>query len=136
MPTRAAEERSTAGAAKGAAAHASAIARLEVRLALLELKQKLAEMGLGAGLGAGAALGAFFGLAFALATIAAGIATAIPVWAALLIMAGSLFAITALLLWLGLRVLRRGMPPAPEQAIEEAKLTARTLTRNGDRRPH
>jgi hypothetical protein len=135
MPTRAVErERSTAGAAKGAATHASAIARLEVRLALVELKQKLAEAGVGAGLLAGAALVAFFGIAFALATVAAGISTAIPVWAALLIMTGFLGAVTAALVVLGRRALRRGLPPAPEQAIQEAKLTAHAVTRNGDYR--
>jgi membrane protein implicated in regulation of membrane protease activity len=120
----------------GAAAHASAIARLEVRLALAELKEKLAEAGVGAGLLAGAALVAFFAIAFALATVAAGISTAIPVWAALLIMTGFLSAVTAVLLALGTRAVRRGMPPAPEQAIQEAKLTAQALTRNGDQSAH
>jgi putative superfamily III holin-X len=135
MPTRAAERR-PAAAARGAATHASAIARLELRLAVLELKQKVAELGAGAGLAAGAALVGPFGLAFALATMAAGIATAIPVWAALLIMTGVLAAIAGVLLTLGLRTLRRGLPPAPQQAIEEAKLTAQALTRNGDRQAH
>jgi len=135
MPTREAESpKGTAAAAKGAARHAGAIARLEFRLALLELKQKLAGLGLGAGLAAGAALVALFGLAFALATVSAGIATALPVWAALLIMTGFLLTVTACLGGLALRAFRRGLPPAPEEAIEEAKLTARTLTRNGDHR--
>lgn len=133
MPTPAAEQTSTAGAAKGAAAHASAIARLEVRLALAELKQKLASIGPGAGLVAGAAFLAVFAFAFVLATISAGIATAIPVWASLLIMTGFLLAITAVLAMLGIRMIRRGLPPAPEQAIQEAKLTAQAVTGNGDR---
>lgn len=131
MRTRAAEQTSTVGAAKGVAAHASAIARLEVRLALLELKQKLAAFGPGAGLVAGAAFLGVFAFAFALATIAAGIATGIPVWAALLIMTGVLLAITATLLAIGIRAIRRGLPPTPDQAIEEAKLTVQAVSANG-----
>jgi hypothetical protein len=134
MPTPVAERTSTAGAARGAAAHASAIARLEIRLALVELKQKLASIGPGAGLVAGAAFLGVFAFAFVLATISAGIATAIPVWAALLIMAGFLLAVTAILAALGIRAIRRGLPPAPEQAIREAKLTAQAVSGNGDHR--
>jgi len=130
MPTRAAErERSTADAAKGAAAHASAIARLEVRLALLEVKQKLAELGVGAGLAGGAALVGFFALEFGLATVAAGIATAIPVWAALLIMTGVVFLVAGLTGVLALGRMRRGTPPLPESAIEEARLTTEAIKR-------
>jgi hypothetical protein len=127
MPTRAAEH------AKGAATHAGAIARLELRLALHELKQKLPRLGLGAGLAAGGALVGLFTFAFALATATAGIATALPVWASLLIMTGALLAVAAGLLVVALRSLRRGLPSTPEQAIEEAKLTAEAVTRNGDR---
>jgi membrane protein len=136
MPTRAAdgERASTATAARGAGAHASAIARLEVRLALLELKQKLATMGVGAGLAAGAALLGFFAVAFALATMAAGIDVELPLWGALLIMTGFLLAVTAGLVLLARRSFRRGLPPTPEQAIEEARLTAEALTTDGNRR--
>ena len=60
----------------------------------------------------------------------------VQVWGALLLMTGALLAVTGALLALGLRKLRNGIPPAPETAIEEAKLTARTLASNGSGRTH
>ena len=136
MPTHAAErgQASLPRAAKGVAARASAIARLELRLALVELKQKLSGLGIGAGLAGGAAVIGLFALAFALASITAGISTALPAWGALLIVTGLLLALTAGLLVLALRSLRRGLPPIPEQAIEEARLTTQTLGKNGEHR--
>jgi hypothetical protein len=127
MPTRVGK----VSAARDAAGHASAIARLELRLAIAELKQELPRLGLAAGLAIGGALLGLFALAFVLATITAGIATAIPVWAALLVMTGVVLAATLGLLLLALRAFRRGMPPTPERAIAEAKLTADALTSNG-----
>jgi heme A synthase len=79
---------------------------------------------------------AFFTLAFALGTATAGIATTLPVWASLLIMTGFVLAVTATLALLARRIFREGLPPAPEQAIEEARLTARALTANGDHSTH
>jgi hypothetical protein len=49
-------------------------------------------------------------------------------------MTGALLVITAALFALGRRQIRRGLPPTPEQAIEEAKLTAQAVTTNGDHR--
>ena len=62
-----------------------------------------------------------------LAAAAAGIATAVPLWGALLIVAGALFVLTMLLGAFGLMALKRGTPPVPEQAIREAKLTTEAL---------
>jgi hypothetical protein len=136
MPTRAAEQAPSnpAQAAKSAATHAGAIARLELRRALVEVKAKLAQIGTGAGLAAGAGLLALYMLLFVLGAAAAGIATTLPVWSALLIVAGLLLVIIAVLALLARRALRCGLPPAPEAAIEEARLTAQALTENGNRR--
>lgn len=139
MPTRGTsgeQERGPVSAAKDAAGRMSAIARLELRLAVAELKEKISPLGTSAGLAAGGVLLGLFTFAFTLATITAGIATALPVWAALLIMTGATLATTLGLLALALRTLRRGMPPTPEQAIEEAKLTASALTENGGYQAH
>ena len=116
-------------AAKSVAEHASAIARLEVELAALELKKKVASLGIGIGLGTGAALFAVFGLWFVFATIAAGLATFLDTWLALLIVTVLLFALTGLLALLAVRKIKKGTPPVPEQAIQEAKLTTEALKR-------
>jgi hypothetical protein len=131
MPTRAAEAPGVAPAAKGVAEHATALAKLEIRLALLELKRKLAAVGAGAGLAVGAGITALFGLGFAFATGAAALAIVLPSWLALLIVAGALLATAGLLALLALGALRRGVPPVPEQAIEEAKKTSEAVRRNG-----
>jgi Putative Actinobacterial Holin-X, holin superfamily III len=113
-------------AAKQVAERASSLARLEARLAALELKQKLATFSVGIGLAVGGAVLALFGLGFLFASAAAGIATALPMWAALLIVGAVLAAIAGVLVMLGVRRLRAGAP-VPEQAIEEAKLTTEAL---------
>src|SRR2546423_801394 len=70
---------------------------------------------------------ALFMLGFALAALAAGIAVFVATWAALLIVAGALGLLAGLSGLLGLRLVRKGTPPLPEQAIEEAKKTTDAL---------
>ena len=131
MPTREGEHRGVGEAAKVVAEHASQIARLEIELAMLELKRKLVALGLGIGFGVGALLFTLFAFGFALAAAAAALATAIATWAALLIVAGALFVLVGLLGILALRMIRKGTPPVPQQAIEEAKLTTEAIKSNG-----
>ena len=131
MPTHAGEERRGLGAAaKLVSERASSIVRLEIQLAVAELKKKIAALGVGIGMLVGAALFGFFMLAFLLAAAAAGIATVLSTWLALLIVAGGLFLLVGGLATLGLGAIRRGTPPVPEQAIEEAKLTTEAV-KNG-----
>jgi hypothetical protein len=128
MQTQTAEQNGGVGAAaKNVAEHASALVRLELQLALLEIKHKVAALGVGVGLLVGAALFGLFLLAFVLATITALIALALPVWAALLIMTGLLLGAVATLGLLGLGAVKKGSPPIPEQAIQEAKLTTEAI---------
>jgi O-antigen ligase len=119
-------------AAKEVVDRARSIARLEIELALLEIKRKLLRIALGIGLGAGAAIMALFAVGFLAAGAAAAIALALPVWAALLIVAGGLLGTTLVLAALALVSLRAGTPPLPDEAIEEARLTTETL-RTDDR---
>jgi len=131
MPIRAGERPGgLGGAAKLVADKASAIVRLELALAASELKQKLVKLGLGIGLVVGAAVFLFFAVGFALATTAAALATFLSTWLALLIVAGGLVLAAALLGAIGARLLSKGSPPVPEQAIAEAKLTTEAL-KNG-----
>ena len=119
------------GATKRVAEHAREFVRLEVQLATAELKKKAAALGTGLGLMAGAAVLAFLALTFALLAAAAGLATTLPVWASLLIVFGALVLVTAILVFVGYRMLQKGAKPMPEQAVEEARLTGEAL-RNGD----
>jgi len=117
------------GAAKTVAEHASAIAKLELELAGLELKKKVVALGVGIGMGAGAALFVVFALGFLFATIAAAFATFLSTWLALLLVTVLLLVMAGALGALALRLIRKGTPPVPEQAIQEAKLTSSALKR-------
>ena len=131
MPIRAGERPAgLGGAAKLVADKASAIVRLELALAAAELKQKLFRLGLGLGLVVGAALFGLFALGFLLVTVAAALATFLSTWLALLIVAGGLLLLAAVLGGIGAHNLSKGSPPVPEQAIAEAKLTTEAL-KNG-----
>jgi len=106
---------------------ARSIVRLEIELALLEIKAKLTRIGVGVGLAAGAAVIALFAFGSLAAAAAAGLALALPLWASLLIVSAVLFGLTALLAWLGIRSIKAGTPPIPEEAIEEARLTTEAV---------
>ena len=132
MPTPGtANERGLGAAAKEVAERASAVARLEVELAQAELKQKIASLIGGIVLAAAGAFFGLFALGFALAAAAAGFATFLPTWLALLIVAGIVLLLALILGLIGLRRIKRGTPPVPEQAIEEAKRTTAALKSHG-----
>jgi tetrahydromethanopterin S-methyltransferase subunit C len=132
MPTRETDGNASLGdATKQVAEHASSLARLELELATLELKRKIASLGIGIGFGVGAAVFGLFMLGFLFATIAAALETFLPDWAALLITTGILAVIAAILGVLALGRIKKGTPPVPEQAIEEAKRTSEVLKSNG-----
>jgi hypothetical protein len=119
------------GAAKQVAEHASTLARLEMELAGLELKRKISNLGIGIGLALTAAVFALYALGFGFATVAAALATFLATWLALLIVFGGLLLIAIILGLVGLNRIKRGTPPVPEQAIEEAKRTQAAITSHG-----
>jgi hypothetical protein len=131
MPTHATERRGVGPAAKEVAEHASTIARLELELALLEVKRKVVALGFGIGALVGAGLFVLFALGFALAAAAAALALAVSTWVALLIVAGALVLGSLILALIGMKAVRKGVPPVPEQAVEEARLTTEALRGNG-----
>lgn len=118
-------------AAKQVADHAKQLVSLEVELASLELKRKVANLGAGAALMAVGGVFALYGLGFVLATLTAGLDAFMPRWLALLAVSLLLFVVAGALAMVGVKRLRRGTPPTPEQAIREAKLTASALKSNG-----
>jgi len=133
MPTHATDGQAPGlgAAVKEVAERTSTIVRLELELAALELQRKVKSLALGIGLAIGAAVFLFFMVGFLYATIAAGIATALPTWAALLIVTGILLLQVAVLGLFAANRIKRGTPPVPEQAIMEAKLTSEALKGNG-----
>jgi hypothetical protein len=131
MPTHATENPGVGPAAKQVAEHASTLARLELELAVLEIKRKVAALGAGIGLVVGAGIFILFALGFALAAAAAALALVVPTWAALLIVFGGLALFSLLLALIGLKLIRKGSPPVPEQALTEARLTTEALKSNG-----
>jgi hypothetical protein len=132
MHTPATDEQSLGAAAKQVAEHASTLARLEVELAATEIKTKVAELGKAAGFGAGALFFVLYAIGFLFATIAAALATFLPTWLALLLVTIFLLLGAGVLGLLAAKSLKRGTPPVPKQAIEEAKMTTAALRANGD----
>jgi Putative Actinobacterial Holin-X, holin superfamily III len=133
MPTRA----ETGNGGVQAAVHevaerARTLVRLEGELAALEVRQKIAALGAGVVLLAAGGVLALFALGFLLATVAAALATALATWLALLLVGAGLALVAALLFAIGVSQLRRGVPPVPEQAIAEAKLTGAALSGRND----
>jgi len=131
MPTQETDSQGVGAAVKQVAERTSTIVRLELELAALELKRKVVALGLGIGFGIAAALMVLFMVAFVYAAIGAALALLMPTWAALLVVAGILLLLAALLGFLALNRIKKGTPPVPEQAIQEAKLTTEALKSNG-----
>jgi hypothetical protein len=114
-------------AVKDVADHAKALVGLEVELAKVELSRKLGALGIGIGLAVAGLVFALYGVGFLFATIAAALATFLSTWLALLIVTLFLFLLAGVLALVGLRKIKRGTPPVPEQALEEAKLTTAAI---------
>jgi len=103
------------------------LARLNIELAKLEAKQKATAIGTGAGLAAVAGVLVAYGIGFAFAAMAAGISEALSLWLALLIVAGTLFLVAAIVVFLAVRFFKKASPPQPTQALEEAARTLETF---------
>jgi len=131
MPTRETDSHGLGAAVKEVAERASSIVRLELELAAMEVRRKVVSLGLGIAFALAAVVLLFFVLGFAFAAVAAALATAMSTWLALLVTTGILFALAAVLGFLGLLKIKSGTPPVPEQAIREAKLTTEALKSDG-----
>ncbi len=127
VSANASEPRGIRASTRRVVGHARSIAHLEKELAALELRKKAASLGAGAGLGIAAGVMAFYAVAFAFATIAAALALVVDWWLALLIVFGILLLLTLILGLLAKRMMKKGTPLAPEQAIEEARLTKQVI---------
>ena len=86
-----------------------------------ELIAKIKHAGIGVGLFAAAGFIAFFLLAVLIAAAILGVATVLPGWLAALVVAGILLVIVVILVLIGLRQVKQGVPPAPTETIKSVK---------------
>jgi len=103
---------------------ASLLVREEIELAKAEVSTKLARLGRGAAVGAAAGFFAFLGLIFLLHTLAWGLNDlGLSIWASFGVVTILLFVLAAVAGLLAYRFVKKGAPPTPDLAIEEAKKT-------------
>jgi hypothetical protein len=109
----------------------SLLVREEIELAKAEMAVKTRKLATGAVVGIVAGVFFLTGLFFALESAAWGaykIFGGTDYWAGFLLVAGLLFILGALAGGLAYRAVRKGTPPAPTMAIDEAKKIRETVT--------
>ncbi len=118
---------------------ASLLVRQEVELAKAEVTDKLTNLGRGAGIGAAAGVFAIFAIMMLFHTLAWLLDDLFnwdtSVWAGFLIVTIVLFILAGISGFLASRLFKKGSPPTPEMAIEEARrmraeLEAQTIERD------
>jgi hypothetical protein len=68
-----------------------------------------------------------YAIGFAFAAAAVGLNETVSLWLSLLIVAGAILMVGAVLALLAVRFARKASPPVPTQAIDEAKRTVKTI---------
>jgi len=108
---------------------ASLLVREEIELAKAEVTTKATRIGKGVAAFGGAGFVALLGLIFFFHFLAFGIANwfDLEAWVGYGIVTLLLFVLAGVAALVGVRFVKRGSPPVPEMAIEEAKLTRETL---------
>jgi ABC-type protease/lipase transport system fused ATPase/permease subunit len=109
---------------------ASLLVREEIALAKAELTQKLSGLARGAAIGAAAGVFAVFALIYFFHFVALGLDALFGVdpWVGYLIVFGVLILLAVVAGFIAARLFRKGTPPTPQMAIEEAQLIKATLT--------
>ena len=98
-----------------------------------ELIAKLKHAGIGVGLFAAAGFVAFFLFAVLIAAAVLAFATFVPGWLAALIVAAILLVIVVVLVLVGLRQVKQGVPPAPTETIKSVKKDVQVIKGLGKR---
>jgi Putative Actinobacterial Holin-X, holin superfamily III len=109
------------------AEHGRSFVQAELRLAAAELKRKAAAVGIGIGLLAVSIAAGVLALLLAFAAAVAALAIVLATWLALLVGAGAAILVAAVFSVVGVVLVRRGTPPKPEEALEEARLAREAL---------
>ena len=109
---------------------ASLLVREEIALAKAELTQKLTGLARGAAIGAAAGVFAVFSLIYFFHFVALALDALFGVdpWVGYLIVFGVLILLAVVAGFIAARLFRKGTPPTPQMAIEEAQLIKATLT--------
>jgi uncharacterized membrane protein YqjE len=107
----------------------SLLVREEIELAKAEVTQKVSKLAKGGVFFAIAGVLAVFGLIYFFIFLAEGIADwfSLKIWVGYLIVTALIFVIAGVLALLGFRSVKKGSPPVPEMAIEEARKTKAAL---------
>jgi uncharacterized membrane protein YqjE len=111
---------------------ASLLVREEIELAKAEVRDKVSKLTKGAAVGAAAGVFLIFGVTMLFHTLAwflYDLFNFSDVWIGFAIVTGALFLLAAVAGLVALRLFKRGSPPTPELAIEEAKRTRDELER-------
>jgi hypothetical protein len=109
---------------------ASLLVRQEIDLAKAEVSQKLSKLTRGLAVGAAAGVFLIFGVTMFFHTAAWFLNDLLDfgqVWQGYAIVTGALFVLAILAALIAMRLFKKGAPPTPELAIEEAKLTRQSL---------
>ena len=108
---------------------AQLLVREEIELAKAEVTTKVSKLAKGAGFFAGAGILAVFGLIYFFHFLALGIADwfGLKAWVGYAIVTLLIFVFVGVLGLIGMRSFKKGSPPMPELAIEEAKKTQAAL---------
>jgi uncharacterized membrane protein YqjE len=118
-------EKSLGDVVNDVSAKASLLVREEIELAKAELSEKISSIVKGAAVAAAAGVFAVFALIYLLHALAWFFNDLFDVgsslWIGFLIVFGILMVLAGIAGYLGLRWIKKGSPPKPEMAIEEAK---------------
>ena len=108
---------------------ASLLVREEIELAKAEVSQKVSRIAKGAGYFIGAAVLLFFMVFALIEFLGFGISdwSGLKLWVSFAIVTAGMIVLAGVLALLGIRSVKRGTPPVPELAIEEAKKTRAAL---------
>lgn len=106
---------------------ASLLVREEIELAKTEISEKVSRLAKGGAVAAAAGVFAVFALIYLFEGLAWFFNDLLNVqnayWAGFLIVFGILIVLAAIAGWIGIRWIKKGSPPTPALAIEEAKRT-------------
>jgi len=105
---------------------ASLLVRQEIELAKAEVTSKLSKLGRGAAIGAAAGVFLIFGITMFFHTLAWFLYDLFDfgeIWYGFAIVTGILFLLAILAAFVAFRLFKKGAPPTPDMAIEEAKKT-------------
>ena len=105
----------------------------EVELLKAEMIAKLKALGAGAGLLAGALVVLLFMIGVLLTAAVLALSLVLPGWLAALIVAAFLLIVAGILVLIGYRILKRGIPPIPTESIDSLKRDYRAIRGIGKR---